>query len=154
MKHRLSFIISSALVAAMCIASIPRADAQSALVPASGCSLYTYPLKPGESIFWDGPCRDGLAEGRGTIRRENGEGQVIDIYTGDMSRGMKNGTGHSRWFSGREYQGAYKNNKKNGYGEMRIPIEAKDINLMEKYGHFEGNFLVVRVNWVDDRILE
>jgi hypothetical protein len=76
------------------------------------CKVWNPEPQPDESVTWSGDCKDGLATGKGSLRwTENGKPDV-------------------------EFDGEYRNGKRNGHGVMSTPDG----------DHVEGV-------WVDDMLL-
>jgi len=105
------------------------------------CSLWNRAPVATDSVFWTGPCIDGIADGYGTRYwrwKENGEwreefftgtmsnGKLEGIgtyrssmgalFTGNLKHGKKHGKGQYLWASGSKFVGEYSNNKRNGKG--------------------------------------
>jgi len=67
-------------------------------------------LLPGISDKYTGPCKQGMADGRG-------EASGIDRYTGDFKKGLPDGEGTYIWQTGEKYTGEWKKGKRDGNGE-------------------------------------
>lgn len=61
------------------------------------------------ALEYRGPCKDGLAEGRG-------EARGVAHYTGEFRAGKKHGTGLKTWPNGDRYEGAFEDDFKHGEG--------------------------------------
>jgi hypothetical protein len=58
----------------------------------TGCKIWNPAPEPHESVHWAGPCKDGFAEGKGTLQwTENGK--LGDRYDGEYQHGKRNGHG-------------------------------------------------------------
>ena len=58
----------------------------------TGCKIWNPAPQPHETVHWAGPCKDGFAEGKGTLQwTENG--QLGDRYDGEYQHGKRNGHG-------------------------------------------------------------
>jgi hypothetical protein len=81
----------------------------------SGCKIYNAVPRPNESISWDGPCVNGIAQGHGTLQwienRRNGEREEGDFVDGKM-----NGHGVSMWPNGSRYEGDFVDSRFSGHG--------------------------------------
>jgi hypothetical protein len=66
-------------------------------------------LDPELQDFYEGGCRNGLAEGEGRAR---GSAE----YQGEFHRGMKHGRGVKTWAWGDRYEGGFANDRRNGKG--------------------------------------
>ena len=109
-----------------------RADAQ------NGCKVWDAVPGPDETVSWTGPCRDGLAEGRGVVQwfgggkpieRDEGEfhagkltGHGVSVfpdgsgYDGQWRDSLPNGRGVYHWAGGNRYEGEWLNNRRHGTG--------------------------------------
>jgi hypothetical protein len=113
-------------------------------------------LDPELAGYYQGGCKDGLAEGYGVAKgtaeyqgyfhagRKQGKGVKTwpsgDRYEGDFVDDRKQGIGTYTWspngpFAGQSYTGAWRNDRRNGYGVYRWPSG----------DHYAGQ-------WVDDKI--
>src|SRR5277367_3059389 len=58
----------------------------------TGCKIWNPAPQPHEAVHWAGPCKDGFADGKGTLQwTENG--QLGDRYDGAYQHGKRNGHG-------------------------------------------------------------
>ena len=56
------------------------------------CKIWNPEPQPNESVTWSGPCKDGLASGKGVLRwTENGKPDVQ--FDGQYANGKRNGPG-------------------------------------------------------------
>lgn len=76
-------------------------------------------LLPSISESYTGPCKNGLAEGRG-------EASGIDHYSGDFKKGLPHGIGTYTWKTGEVYNGEWKNGHRNGEGEFTFNHMGRD----------------------------
>jgi len=76
-------------------------------------------LMPAISGSYDGKCKKGLANGKGTAIG-------IDTYEGRFSKGYPNGMGVYTWASGNEYIGEWEFGKRNGEGIYKFKYSGKD----------------------------
>lgn len=83
--------------------------------PDSGCKVYNPNPQPNEKIKWTGGCKDGIAEGSGTLTWfENGKEQ--SAYNGHLQSGKYEGHVVRTSPDGSRYEGEFKNGTSNGYG--------------------------------------
>ena len=67
--------------------------------PHSGCKIWNPYPRPNEGISWSGTCKDGLADGKGTLQwSENGA--PTGRYDGDYRQGKVEGQGTYTWPDG------------------------------------------------------
>src|ERR1700721_3190158 len=56
------------------------------------CRIWNPEPQPDESVTWSGPCKDGLASGKGILRwTENGKPDAV--FDGEYAGGKPNGAG-------------------------------------------------------------
>lgn len=60
--------------------------------PKTGCKIWDPAPEPHESVHWSGPCKDGFAQGRGTLQWTV-NGKPGDRYDGEYQHGKRNGHG-------------------------------------------------------------
>lgn len=65
---------------------------------------------------YEGFLKDGIPEGRGTARYDNG-----DTYDGEWKEGVKHGQGVYTWPDGRKYEGQFRDDYLCGQGTMFFP---------------------------------
>jgi len=107
-----------------------------------GCKVANPFPQPGESIKWSGSCKNGLAdgngvlewfidgkpadryegplkqgwaEGKGTLLREGGR------YAGDWKRSLQDGNGRYDAADGSWYEGEWKDGQPHGHGQYQTP---------------------------------
>jgi hypothetical protein len=88
------------------------ADAQ------NGCRVWNPNPAPEDSIKWEGPCVDGYAHGKGTLRWFS-NGKHYETDAGDFRRGKLNGFAVLTWTSGRRFEVRWIDQKPNGQGTLR-----------------------------------
>lgn len=84
----------------------------------NGCQLFDYPLTPGESFAWNGPCKAGKIDGQGELRFFKNGVQTM-LYRGDMRNGMREGRGVQEQ-NGERYEGELKGNLWAGKGTHNL----------------------------------
>ena len=83
----------------------------------TGCRLWNNYPADGESIEWNGPCINGMGDGRGVLRWFSANGN-FETAEGEFRDGKLNGHAVITDTSGR-FEGQFRNNKPNGYGTYR-----------------------------------
>lgn len=76
-------------------------------------------LVPEISENYDGKCKKGLAQGKGTA-------SGIDNYVGRFVKGLPDGKGVYTWANGDKYDGYWDKGKRNGEGTFSFRINNKD----------------------------
>lgn len=76
-------------------------------------------LLPAISKTYNGKCKKGLANGKGTAKG-------IDTYAGRFRKGVPNGIGTYTWASGNEYTGEWEFGKRQGKGIYKFKYNGKD----------------------------
>jgi len=108
----------------------------------NGCKVANITPEKDESVSWEGNCKDGLADGEGTLTwvRQNGKtsiytgtmvkgygdgfGRVVSengVYTGEWKKGLQHGKGRHDQADGSWYQGEWKDGYPHGRGQMLTP---------------------------------
>jgi hypothetical protein len=84
-----------------------------------GCAVLNPNSHPKGTITWSGVCKNGFAEGRGTIQwvENNVPGAH---YDGELRHGKPNGYGLFRDENGHSYVGFYIAGKPDGYGTLHF----------------------------------
>lgn len=81
----------------------------------TGCKVWNARPYPGDTIFWNGSCSNGLAQGPGVLQwLVNGE--PTERYEGEFSGGMPNGHAVYTAPNGDRYEGEWRDDQKNGRG--------------------------------------
>ncbi len=80
----------------------------------SGCRVLLKEI----SGSYNGDCKDGLADGKGTAIGE-------DSYTGTFINGLPEGKGVYKYKNGNMFSGYWKNGLKNGKGEFKSMVDGK-----------------------------
>ena len=124
-------LLASCIVAAAAHASVAAAQPEPVFIrDAKGCSLFDPVPKDGESVIWAGACRDGFAEGAGTLQWVEA-GVPGTTYIGRMSRGIATGHGTETFANGSRFDGEFANGHRNGHGVMTWKTGAR----------FEGEYV-------------
>ncbi len=90
----------------------------------TGCRIWNPYPDPGESVTWSGGCRNGLAQGRGSLQWSK-NGKKIDRFEGEFLDGKRNGQGIYSSRNGYRYEGAYRNDQRNGFGVVTYDSGAR-----------------------------
>lgn len=121
----LTCALALALVSAPAFARPARAlgaDDESALPaawmtdPKSGCKVWNAHPQPGETISWSGACKNGLAEGRGSVQWYR-DGMPYERSDGEWRQGKQIGQGTQIWPNGR-YDGGFRDSEPEGKGTL------------------------------------
>lgn len=85
---------------------------------AAGCGVAAPVAPQGDQLSWDGPCKDGLAEGRGTLHWRR-SGKPALTYQVTMAHGAIDGPGYLQSANGDWYYGPFRDGVPNGQGHFR-----------------------------------
>lgn len=108
-----------------------------------------------EEMKYRGELVNGVRQGKGTLRYENG-----DTYTGEFRDGVKHGKGVYHFHDGATYVGNFAHDKRNGPGEYSYVTGERFIgSFKEGKKHGVGvlvfpNGRQVKGTWQDDQLLE
>jgi hypothetical protein len=86
----------------------------------SGCRVWNPNPEPDEHIEWKGPCAEGFAEGKGTLRWFS-KGKPYETDEGEFRKGKLNGFATLTWSNGRHFEGLWRDQKPNGKGTLTLP---------------------------------
>ncbi len=86
----------------------------------NGCKVYNPMPQQEETISWSGECRNGFADGSGTLDWFIG-GQLEERYEGELNMGWADGEGTYVSRRGVRYKGGWKNSLQNGKGTIQNP---------------------------------
>ena len=111
-----------ALVLLNC-ASAFAADPVATIGPAD-CKVINPKPQPRETITWSGACKDGYADGAGTLEWFT-NGKLNQHIEGSLTRGVFTGEGYRRLKDGTEYEGSFLNGQLNGKGIVQLPDKTR-----------------------------
>jgi len=115
----------TALAFGFFIISSIRADAQQQIqitlhwiTDSNGCKVWDSLPSPNESVTWSGMCKDGYADGKGTLTWFV-SGRPYGTYDGELKGGHYDGRGTQIWPTGSRYDGEWKADRAHGHGTYR-----------------------------------
>ena len=76
----------------------------------TGCKIWNPAPEPGEAVRWSGPCKNGFADGSGTLIWSE-KGQPGDRYDGDYRGGKRNGHGIVTYSNGDKIEGQWRDDE-------------------------------------------
>ncbi len=79
----------------------------------AGCKLWVRNLEPDDAVVWNGPCKDGMAEGRATYQFTLA-GKPTWKGEAEFKQGKREGQGSALNADGTKLEGTYKNGVLNG----------------------------------------
>ncbi|MDR2219095.1 MAG: hypothetical protein LBE24_00755 [Methylobacillus sp.] len=91
------------------------AEGESWIKDENGCAVFNPDPQPNESITWNGKCKNGYAEGAGTVTWFV-DGKPGTTFTGTRTRGKMNGQASVVFANGDRFDGSYANDKCHGKG--------------------------------------
>lgn len=103
------------LLAAALVAGSASAADEPGLIGPEGCQVVNPHPDDGERISWNGPCKDGLAEGKGILIWYQHR-QETSRYEGDFVRGKPHGNIYRTDRHGDQYEGGFVAGKREGKG--------------------------------------
>ena len=117
--------MKTAILALALLSSAPAfaADPESTIGPAH-CKVINPNPQPRETITWSGGCKDGYAEGPGTLEWFV-KGKLTSHIEGSLTRGVVQGAGYIRWAGGTEYEGSFLNDRRHGRGIEQLPDKTR-----------------------------
>lgn len=122
---RLSALILSCLIPATLLAA-----EKTEYAGAEDCRLVNTTKQSGAKATWNGACRDGFAEGRGTVDWHDRRKALLAHYEGDIKAGRMDGDGYLRLPDGTQYEGGFAQGRYHGKG-----------TLVTMYGRYDGEFV-------------
>lgn len=90
----------------------------------TGCRVWNSSPEPGDSVSWTGDCRNGLAQGQGTLQWFI-HGKPASRFEGNYRDGLIDGTGVYTFANGARYEGEYRDDLRHGRGVLIEPDGAK-----------------------------
>ena len=135
-------ISRGALLMLVGIAMQSYADTTEWITDKSGCKVANIAPQEGESITWNGECKNGLAHGEGTltwfqkgVKVETYNGPMVNgyaegrgqlkrgsgVYIGELKKSMQHGKGRFEDADGSWYQGEWEEGQPHGRGQMLTP---------------------------------
>jgi len=143
LENLMKQIISrGALLMLVGIAMQSYADTTEWITDKSGCKVANIAPQEGESITWNGECKNGLAHGEGTltwfqkgVKVETYNGSMVNgyaegrgqlkrgsgVYIGEWKKSMQHGKGRFEDADGSWYQGEWEEGQPHGRGQMLTP---------------------------------
>jgi hypothetical protein len=84
----------------------------------TGCRVWNPMPQADETITWSGPCVDGFAHGRGTLRWFEA-GRLVATDEGEFRRGKLNGFAVLAFTNGMRFEGNFEEHQPHGRGTLR-----------------------------------
>ena len=117
--------MKTAILALTLLTSAPAFGADPvATIGVAGCKVINPNPQPLETITWSGGCKDGYADGAGTLEWFT-KGKLTEHIEGTLTRGVQNGHGYKRWKDGTEYEGGFLNGQRRGRGIIQLPSKTR-----------------------------
>lgn len=107
-----------------------------------GCQVYA-PADAGKTALWTGPCKDGFADGEGTLQWSL-KGKSDLSYKGAMKNGRYHGVGYSMAADNTQYEGEFVAGVREGFG-IWVNALGDRYDGEWKAGHKEGKGKIVYV---------
>jgi hypothetical protein len=129
MKHRVvsNLLVALAIAAMLAVSVEARAQTDNPAKPGwiadpkTGCKIWNQAPEPHETITWSGPCKDGYADGTGTLQWiENGK--KGDRYDGEYGHGKRNGHGIVTEHNGTRVEGDWHDDELQQIGVNEIDL--------------------------------
>ncbi len=92
--------------------------------PKTGCKIWNAAPQPDESVRWSGSCKDGLADGQGTLQWIE-KGQPDVRYDGEYHNGKRNGYGVVTDPNGNRIAGEWRDDEP-------VPLSGNEIDFIER----------------------
>ncbi|MBV8772108.1 MAG: hypothetical protein JO166_07245 [Deltaproteobacteria bacterium] len=83
------------------------------------CRVWNQNPRGNEGVIWSGECRDGYAQGRGTVQWYHDQ-RPTDRYVGELRGGKANGYGVLTMGNGDRYEGHWVDGKAEGLGHVLL----------------------------------
>lgn len=119
-----------------------------------GCKYFTYSNVNLRTISWEGPCKDGMLNGYGTLIMYE-SGNYIWKFTGEVQEGkLKNGT--TEYKNGIKYVGDHLNGKRNNGKDFNPNGDVVDVyvNGVKQEKSTEFKDMVLCTAYPNDRSIE
>ncbi len=119
-----------------------------------GCQVWDLYPDARKTVAWEGPCKDGYADGVGVLSwysgtrlegrqtanfvagRAQGAGEILwengRRFTGTFKDGVADGPGRFLWTDGRRYDGDWKADHRTGRGALTLPNGDRYVGLFER----------------------
>ena len=102
----------------------------------AGCRIWNPEPEAGETVLWDGHCRDGMAAGEGWLQWFR-DGRPVGQYIGTMRDGREGDAGTWVWDDGSRFEGRLKDGGRDGFGRAIDP-DGSRFEGQYRDGHYEG----------------
>jgi hypothetical protein len=102
------------------LAGLAADDDVSWIADKNGCKVANPFPQPGETITWDGKCKNGVADGEGLLQWYI-NGKLADRYEGTLKEGWAEGKGTLTRAEGGRYAGTWKHSLQDGDGRYDAP---------------------------------
>lgn len=124
-----------ALFAVSLLCALPALGAE-ATIGAPDCLVIQHNPVPKTTVTWSGPCKDGYAEGTGTLTWFV-NAKFSASYEGGVVRGLPHGEGYFQQVDGTQYEGGMRNGDPHGRGTM-VRIDRTRYDGQWKDGNRDG----------------
>ncbi len=115
----------TALGVVLLVVSLSGASAQTRIevnlhwiTDSNGCKIWDTLPSGNERVTWSGGCKDGYAEGKGTLTWYV-NGRRHGLYEGELQGGHYAGRGTQVWSTGARYEGEWQEDRAEGQGTYR-----------------------------------
>ena len=122
-------IICAAMFAIISTAALAD-DPDAFVIGDPNCRIENPNPRQNERATWDGPCKDGYADGPGALQWYLND-KPSSRYEGDMDHGLPNGNGVYVYASNTRYEGGFAKGKMNGQGTLTRPDGYKLVATFE-----------------------
>jgi hypothetical protein len=125
------------LAAAACAPAL--AEETHTWIGAADCRLAPVDPAPAQAPSWSGGCKDGFADGKGTVEWRDAVGKLYHLEAVFVA-GQVRGEGTLRYPDGAQYIGTLRNGIPDGHGYFRDPDGAQyegDVRMGERTGKAE-----------------
>lgn len=122
---------------ALSVLAMSNAFGAEASIGAPDCLVINARPVPKESVTWSGPCKDGYADGVGTLTWFV-DGKSTSSYEGSMVRGRADGDGYAQDANGTQYEGGMRHGQRHGKGTA-LTIDRSRYDGQWKDGKKDGS---------------